>query len=346
MSFDLDILNPLTYSGWNDLVLASSGGSFFHSSYWARVLHESYGYKPVYFASIGRNRFETLFPFMEVNSPVTGRRGVSLPFTDYCEPILPGDGDAGRITDGIIGFGKKSGWNYAELRSGGNLPSSFRASSEYYGHVLDIGRDEKVILSGFRESTKRNIKKAQKEDVKVTVSVSSDAVGDFYRLNCMTRKAHGLPPQPFRFFENIHKYVLSSGHGIVVLAEYSGVNVAGGIFFHFGDRAIYKYGASDKRHQHLRANNLVMWEAIKHYSATGCKSFCFGRTEPGNDGLMQFKRGWGGKERTIKYYKYDSRQGAFIKDTSMTHGFHNEIFSRLPIPLLRFTGSLLYRHLG
>ncbi len=346
MSLDLDILSPLTYPGWNGLVLASGGGSFFHSSYWARVLHESYGYKPVYFASIGKNRFETLSPFMEVDSPLTGRRGVSLPFTDYCEPILPGDGDAGRVMDGIIGFGKKSGWKYAELRSGGKLPSSLRVSSEYYGHVLDIGRDEKAVFSGFRESTRRNIRKAGKEGVKVTVSASSDAVGDFYRLNCMTRKVHGLPPQPFRFFEIIHKYVLSSGHGIVVLAERGGAKVAGAMYFHFGDKAIYKYGASDRRHQHLRANNLVMWEAIKHYSAMGCKTFCFGRTDPGNDGLMRFKRGWGGEEQSIKYYKYDLRQESFVKDTPMTYGFHNEIFSRMPIPLLRFTGSLLYRHLG
>ena len=346
MSFDLDILNPLAYPGWNDIVLYSGSGSFFHSSYWARVLNESYGYKPLYFASIVRNRFETLFPFMEVNSPITGRRGVSLPFTDYCQPILPAGADAGMMMDGIIGFGKKSGWKYAELRSGDNLPVNVPASSEYYRHVLDIAKEEKAMFSGFRESTRRNIKKAVKEGVKVRTSGASEAVRDFYRLNCMTRKVHGLPPQPFRFFENIHKYVLSSGHGIVVLAEYGGAILAGGVFFHFGDEAIYKYGASDKSHQHLRANNLVMWEAIKHYSAIGCKSFCFGRTELDNDGLMQFKRGWGGEERALSYYKYDMRREAYVSCPSLLNGFHNRVFSNLPVSFLKFSGSLLYRHLG
>ena len=32
---------------------------------------------------------------------------------------------------------------------------------------------------------------------------------------------------------------------------------------------IYKYGASDERHQNLRANNRVMWEAIRRHAADG-----------------------------------------------------------------------------
>jgi len=45
-----------------------------------------------------------------------------------------------------------------------------------------------------------------------------------------------------------------------VLASLNGKNIAGVICFHFGDRVIYKYGASDKDYQHLRVNNLVMWK--------------------------------------------------------------------------------------
>ena len=346
MSIDLDILNPMTYAGWDDLVLASGRGSFFHSSYWARVLHESYGYKPVYFASIKDRSLEALIPFMEINSPITGKRGVSLPFTDYCEPVIPDGSDAGNMLDDVIQFGKKSGWKYAELRSGNSLHREPQPSAEYYGHVLDIAKEEKAVFSGFRESTKRNIKKAEKEGVQVTISGSIESVKEFYRLNCMTRKVHGLPPQPFRFFENIYKYILSKGQGIVALAGCNGKVIAGGVYFHFGGEAIYKYGASDNRYQNLRANNLVMWEAIKHYSAKGLKAFYFGRTEPENNGLLQFKRGWGCKEYAVNYYKYDMRREAYVSDLSLLHGFHNRVFSNMPLPFLKFSGSLLYRHLG
>ena len=47
----LEIVDPLEIPDWDALVLATGKASFFHSSAWARILYESYGYKPLYFAS-------------------------------------------------------------------------------------------------------------------------------------------------------------------------------------------------------------------------------------------------------------------------------------------------------
>ena len=83
-------LNPLKYPKWDETLLNTEGSSFFHTSNWARVLHESYNYTPLYFAELQDNRFSHLIPIMEVNSLLTGKRGVSLPFTDNC-PIIMDD---------------------------------------------------------------------------------------------------------------------------------------------------------------------------------------------------------------------------------------------------------------
>ncbi len=148
------------------------------------------------------------------------------------------------------------------------------------------------------------------------------------------------------FFEKIHEHIIVKKLGFVALASYQGSTIGGSVCFHFGDKAIYKYGASDNRYQHLRANNLILWEAIRHYVQSGQKSFSFGRTEPENKGLVQFKRGWGAEEYAINYFKYDLREKAFIKDKLQLTGFHNKVFAHTPIPLLRLAGSLLYRHVG
>ena len=148
------------------------------------------------------------------------------------------------------------------------------------------------------------------------------------------------------FFEKIYEHIIAGHLGFVALASYNGEVVGGSVCFHFGDKAVYKYGASDKRCQHLRANNLIMWEAIRHSVRSGHRSFSFGRTEPGNKGLVQFKRGWGAEESAINYFKYDLREKAFIKDKLQLTGFHNKVFAHTPIPLLRLAGSLLYRHVG
>jgi hypothetical protein len=345
MKPDIQIIDPTQYSGWDDLVLSYPDYSFFHSSAWARVLFESYHYTPKYFTIIDDGQLLALIPVMEVNSFLTGRRGVSLPFTDYCNPITANGIQFQNVFENVIENGKKCGWKSLELRSRSNLLPSTLPSIVYMGHTLDLSHGEEVF-SNFRDSTKRNIKKAIKEGVKVEVFNSLDSIKEFYRLNCMTRKEHGLPPQPFNFFKNIHDYIISKDIGMVALASLGQEHVAGAIYFHFGEKAVYKYGASDKTFQQLRANNLVMWEAIKWYSTNGYRRLCFGRTELENQGLIQFKSGWGTTQQQINYYRYDFKKEAFVSGTSKVTGFHNKIFRRMPAPLLKGIGSALYKHVG
>lgn len=346
----LDIINPITYPHWDELLLTNESYSFFHSSNWAKVLYESYGYKSLYFSLIDNGTLKVLLPFMEVKSILTGKRGVSLPFTDYCNPIISDGQDFEKIMNSIIEYGKRVKWSSMEVRVRNLAPYTFSPSVNpsvfYYGHSLDLSNGTENIFSNLRESTKRNIKKSEREGIKATISTSYESVSEFYRLNCMTRKEHGLPPQPFRFFQKIHEHIISKNHGIIVLANHLQKNIAGAVYFHLGGKAIYKYGASDKRYQHLRPNNLVMWEAIRHYSQNGYQNFCFGRTEPENKGLLQFKGGWGAEEYTINYYKYNIKKAAFINNSNHVTGFHNQIFRILPMPMLRMAGAVLYKHLG
>jgi lipid II:glycine glycyltransferase (peptidoglycan interpeptide bridge formation enzyme) len=216
----------------------------------------------------------------------------------------------------------------------------------YIGHVLDLSQSQGQVFSNFRDSTRRNVKKAMKEGVEVKLDRSLESVKEFCRLNCMTRKEHGLPPQPFHFFKKIYDHVISKNLGMVVLASLNQENVAGAIYFHFGMKAVFKYGASDKKFQNLRANNLVMWEAMRWYSQNGYKSLCLGRTEFENQGLIQFKSGWGTTEQPIHYYQYDFKKGSFVRGSSKVTGFHNKIFRNIPIPISNKIGALLYKHVG
>jgi len=282
---------------------------------------------------------------MAVNSPLTGQRGVSLPFTDHC-PVIASDGSHFQDLFGkVVEYGKKAEWKTIEIRGGKKYFQDKIPCETYLAHSLDLTQPEKKILSTFRDSTKRNIKKAIKKNVQVEILNSLESVEGFYQLNCMTRKKHGLPPQPFYFFRKLYKHIISTKKGFVVLASYRNKVVAGAVYSHFKDRALFKYGASNQNYQYLRANNLVMWEAIKWYQQNGGKSFNFGRTEPDHKGLLQFKRGWGTKEETIHYYKYDLTKDAFVKDSSKIKSF-NAIFQKLPLPLLKLAGRLFYRHVG
>ena len=98
------------------------------------------------------------------------------------------------------------------------------------------------------------------------------------------------------------------------------------------------------KYQRLRMNDLIMWEAIKWYSGKGYKSFCFGRTGIGHEGLRRFKLGWGTKEYIIKYFKYDLENDSIKIRSDRFNSVTQTLFSKMPIPVSRAVGTLLYRH--
>ena len=237
------IINPTTFPNWNESLLSLPRPSFFHTSSWATVLQESYGYKPVYITLRNEEAMKALLPCMEIDSALTGRRGVSLPFTDRCNPLVQ---DADRFQEMLktaISLGKKQGWKYLELRGGEPFLPNEPSFEHHYGHTLDLTAGKEKLFASLRDSTRRNIKKAEKENLDITVSASPEALKAFCRLNTITRRDHGLPPQPSHFFRAVHDHILSQNMGFIVLAMLDKTAVAGNVYFHFGDEVIYKYGA-------------------------------------------------------------------------------------------------------
>ncbi|MGC1404999.1 MAG: GNAT family N-acetyltransferase, partial [Thermodesulfobacteriota bacterium] len=331
---NLQVVNPIDIPNWDSLVLSRPDYSFFHSSAWARVLSDAYGYKPVYFSVLDDDRLRAMLPVMEVNSLITGKRGVSLPFTDYCDPMIDEGFEFQMLVDQVINCGKKAGWKYLELRGGRPFLGNAVSSASYLGHTLDLTEGAERLFPRFRDSTQRNIKKAEREGVKTTLSSSMDAVRAFCRLNSITRKRHGLPTQPLGFFKAIYRHAISKGLGFVVLASLGPDIIAGSIFFLFGRKALFKYGASVLERQRFRSNNLVMWEAIKWLSEKGFESLSFGRTEPEHAGLLQFKAGWRPIERQIAYYRCNIKKGLFVNGSPASSRAQHVFFGKMPIPVL------------
>ena len=343
---ELEVINPVENKNWNELLLATSGHSFFHTSNWADVLQKTYKYTPTFFVSYGENKITNLLPVMEVKSFLTGKRGVSLPFTDFCEPLVV-EGQQFRIMlDKAVSFGKKRNWKYLGIRGGESYLSAEQPADIFYCHKLDLTLGQKQLFLNLRDSTKRNIKKAQKEKVSISITTSWQAMKAFCSLNTLTRREHGLPPQPFNFFRNLHDLVIKKDLGFIVTASANNIVIAANVYFTFGNEVTYKYGASDKQFHRLRANNLVMWEAIKWGADQGFAKLCFGRTEPENEGLLQFKSGWGVQPYRIHYYRYDLQKNIFTANPSDINPLFKRIFSKLPIPVLGIMGRILYRHMG
>jgi hypothetical protein len=329
---------------WDSLVATCPGAGFFHGKSWLQVLHATYGFTPEFFTSSAPGKSPVVLPLMAVNSWLTGRRGVGLPFTDECAPLGAKPGEFAPLFARALTHGRQRGWKYLEIRGGRALHGDVPASTVFFGHSLDLRIGESLLFARTDAAVRRAVRKAEQSNLTVTVSQDLSALRTFYALMCQTRQRHGLPAQPFGFFANIHQHILSRNQGQIVLACLGSTPVAGAVFFHFGQSAIYKFGASDERLQHLRANNLVMWEAIKWHAQRGFASLDFGRTSLPNAGLRKFKLSWGTVERTIEYVRWDLRTNSFVTVKDEAAGWYNRIFRLLPVSVSRLVGAVLYKH--
>jgi hypothetical protein len=275
---------------------------------------------------------------------LTGKRGISLPFTDECGIIGTDEGAHRVIFDHLVNLSKTKGWSYFECRGGPRLAPNATVSVGFFGHRLDLNRSEDQILEKTASSTRRAIRKAEQSGLSVEFSRGLDTVHAFHDLLCKTRKKHGMPPQPFSFFAEIHRRVLEAGNGWIALARLGRIPIAGTVFFQFGNKAVYKYGASDERFQHLRANNLVMWNSIQRLCRDGVQTLDFGRTSIDNEGLRKFKLGWGTTEHSVEYSRYDCRKERFVVSDDRSSGWHNRLFRTLPTSISRLMGAALYKH--
>jgi lipid II:glycine glycyltransferase (peptidoglycan interpeptide bridge formation enzyme) len=219
-------------------------------------------------------------------------------------------------------------------------------SLEFFGHVIDLGSGEGTVFKGLRDSVRRALKKAQDARLKIEFATDLEAMREYYRLHCQTRKRHGVPPQPLAFFESIARYVLEPAKGCVVLARLGREPIAGAVFLHHGVEAIFKFGASDFQWQSLRPNTLVMWAAIQHYARQGLQRLLLGRTSLTNEGLRRFKNSFGAHEEKLAYYRFDLKRAVFVQDRDRAEGWLNKVFGRLPLPLLQLAGRTLYPHLS
>lgn len=342
------VIDPLQYPGWDSLLANrhDSQSCFFHGTAWARVLNETYGHRPYYFCRFSHGQLTELFPVMEVSGPLTGRRGVSLPFSDFCPQIKTNEFEQKELFEEALEHGRKNRWRYLECR--GNKPDRADAvpSLMFYGHAINLTPEPESLFKSFDDSTKRGIRKAERAGLKIEFRNTLESITTFYSLHCQTRRRHGLPPQPFRFFANIAKYVLEKGQGFVATALKGSQPLAAFVFFHDHKQALYKFGASDEAFQHLRPNNFLMWEAIKHCATQGFRELHLGRTSLSNVGLRRFKSGFGAVEEKMEYFKFDFGQESFVADVDRAESWVNGLFRCLPLPCLRYAGRLLYPNLS
>jgi CelD/BcsL family acetyltransferase involved in cellulose biosynthesis len=346
-------IEPLTDARWGELVQRHSRSSIFHTVPWLKALRRSYGYEVVVYTTTPPGRdLQDGFVFCKVDSWLTGRRLVGLPFSDHCEPLVSQATDWSTFVS-ALGFAlSEDRLDYIEFRpksilEPGNSPSVSRFS--YCHHKLDLAPGLDVVFSHcHKNSTQRKIRRAEREGLTYESGRSTLLLEAFYHLLVLTRRRHGLPPQPLHWFENLIEYC---GDALQIRVAFKAKRpVAAILTLVHRDTITYKYGCSDALYNNLGGTHLLMWRTITEARANGLRVLDLGRSEYENIGLLTFKDRWGAERSELRY----SRLAPSIQSTRHYRGSDGawnarmvrRIFSALPTPVLSTVGNLLYRHIG
>jgi len=348
----LDRIDPLRDARWDEFVRAHPRASLFHSPEWLRTLSRTYGYQPLVLTTTSPGQsLQNGVVFCEVKSWATGRRLVSLPFSDYCEPLVHEDGEAALLSLAIEQESRFGKWRYIELRrlhSGAITSSQSQSSTVYTLHRLDLSPGLEEIFQNFhKSSTQRKVRRAEREKLDYREG-GMEYFEDFYRLFTITRKRHRRPPQPRIWFQNLMQ---NFGDALKIRVAHKDNRVVAAIMtIRYKNTMVYKYGGSNPEFNSLGSMHLLFWKSIQEAKALGLQCFDFGRTETDQPGLITFKRRWGTRESVLRYSRFGTAATTVHSFEPSTENWKSAaasaVFAHLPVRVLPVAGRLLYKHVG
>jgi predicted N-acyltransferase len=344
---------PLTDPRWDEFLQRHPCSSIFHTVEWLETLHRTYGYEPVAFTTSrpGTDLLNAAV-FCRVESWLTGRRLVSLPFSDHCDLLADTVTDLTAIVSVLREQLHRDNLLYIEarpLRTPDQAALEPNSTFSYCFHQIDLRPDLETLLRNcHKNSTQRKISRAEREGLTYEEGRSETLLDSFYRLYLLTRRRQRVLPQPKRWFQNLIDFL---GEALKIRVAFkNGQPIASILTLRYKDTLVYKYGCSDANFQRLGGVHLLFWRSIQEAKRDGLRVFDLGRSEFQNSGLITFKDRWGARRSVLTYFRLlDSLQskGAFVPAGSdWKERAAKKAFPRLPDRVVRAAGDLICRHVG
>ena len=148
-------IDPLADARWASFLARQNAASVFHSREWLDALRRTYGYSAVAVTTSAPGaELNDALVFCRVQSWLTGKRVVSVPFSDHCAPLVDNSEELALLLSTLKGECDSGGRKYIELRPVGNQPSiaGFCESARYHWHRLDLRPNLEELFGRFHLS--------------------------------------------------------------------------------------------------------------------------------------------------------------------------------------------------
>lgn len=340
-------IDPCTDPLWCDL-LARYDCDVFHSPDWLRCLATTYGWQPQAYVLIDDEGMPLAgVPFFYIDD-IWGERVVSLPFSDYCNPLVTEKAHWLQLEAALLAQGCPVTLRCLQnplLTTTGCFVH--RKSARWHG--IPLNDDVDTIWESFDRRARQAVHKAMRHDIQVIEAHDKTGLQAFYDMHHNVRKRkYRLLTQSYSFFETIWDAFMPFGNGLLLLATHQDVPVAGGMFLRWRNNLVYKFSTSNPDFLPMRPCDLLVWTGIQKAKAQGCDGYLdFGLSDWEQEGLHQFKRKFGAIEKTITFLNHEAgvdghKHVTHLKELlpQITHLLTEPT---VPDTITREAGDLIYR---
>lgn len=244
-------------------------------------------------------------------------------------PLMWYDGSLGRVINSLPFFGSNGGILALTNRAEAELWKAYHclireqkvAAATIISHPLRISKppfpidhtdqrigqitqldfsDETGLMRKVAGSTRRNIRKADRDGVRVIKDASALPILEAIHRENM--EAIGGRTKPHRFFSMLPNYFESGEDFDLFVAERDGEIIAGLLVFYSGNTVEYFLPATRLAARPLQPSAALLRTAMLESAVKGFKLWNWGGTWLTQKGVLAFKRKWGASDFTYRYF--------------------------------------------
>jgi lipid II:glycine glycyltransferase (peptidoglycan interpeptide bridge formation enzyme) len=183
--------------------------------------------------------------------------------------------------------------------------------------LLDITKDNDVLLSEMRKTTRYMIKQADKYGVQIYQGNSLNDISEYNKIYIETVKRQHFEPFSLEYLQNEYKAFTDDNQILTIFSGENNQKEVGAMIIFWQGQAFYHQGASNIKNHKAGSSYALQWAIINEAKKRGCKIYNFWGIEEdiktesdiNSDqakkhpwwGLSLFKIGFGGKR--VDYLK-------------------------------------------
>ena len=337
----LEITTGARPDEWDAFVNQHVDANRYHVWGWRRIFEDAFGHETVYLAARRAEQIVGVLPLVLFRSRVFGSFAVSLPFVDGGGVCTSDPEAAGLLVEHARRVAAERRLSHVELRHVTRQFPELPVRQHKVGMSMPLLGDAKQAWDALDRKVRNQVRKAEKSEL-TTRSGGVELIDAFYAVFMRNMRDLGTPVYPRRLFE-LTLWTFRDTARVFVVEKGETVVAAGVVLIH-RDVAAVPWASSLREYRALSPNNLLYWRMIEHAVASGCRTFDFGRSTPG-EGTYQFKEQWGAQPFPL-YWEYQMLDGGTPPELNPGNPkFKAAIaaWKRLPVPVTAWLGPRIVR---